>query len=106
VGVVGRGQAGADVEELPDARLGHQVVHRAGEELALQAGDHHEVGEHAEQRLADLTIDGEVILSAQQEIPYPGRVRHRRVDASPGRLGGIAVAHVQDRSNPWDTDEI
>jgi hypothetical protein len=32
VGVVAAGQAGADVEELADARLGGQVVDRAAEE--------------------------------------------------------------------------
>ena len=35
MGVVGRGQAGADVQELPDTRLGDQVRDGAGEKLPV-----------------------------------------------------------------------
>ena len=38
VGVAGRGQPGAEVEELPDARLGGQVAHAAGEEGPVGPG--------------------------------------------------------------------
>ena len=46
VGVVSRGQAGADVEELPDPGLVGQVAHRASQETALQAGDMGDVGKY------------------------------------------------------------
>lgn len=39
MGIVGGGQTGADVKELPDARVADQVGHRAYEERPLGAGE-------------------------------------------------------------------
>ena len=77
VGVVRGGQAGADVEELADARLPGQVPDRAGEEGPGGAGVLHDRREGLEHLVADLAVDGEVVLAAQPVVPDPGRLRHR-----------------------------
>ena len=64
VGVVGRGQAGADVEELPDPGLAGQVAHRPAEEPALQPGDMGDAREHLQDHVADLAVGREVVLAA------------------------------------------
>jgi hypothetical protein len=45
VGLVGGGQASADVQELPDLRLTGQVADGTGEELPGGAGDVDDLGE-------------------------------------------------------------
>src|SRR5205823_14745369 len=86
VRVVGRRQAGADVEELPDPGLAGQVAHGPGEEPALQPGDVGDAREHLQDRVADLAVGREVVLAAQQVVPHPGRVRGAGVE--PGRERG------------------
>jgi hypothetical protein len=94
VGVVGGGQAGADVEELADARLTGQVLDRAGEEGPGGASVFDDRREGLEDLVADLSVDGEVVLAAQSVVPDPGRLRHVSVDV--GRYlagGGRVVCH-------------
>jgi hypothetical protein len=75
VGVAGGGQAGADVEELPDAKVGHQVVHRAGQERAVSPGDFPDDGRGLEHVVAGGAVGGVVVLAAEPVVPDPGRVR-------------------------------
>jgi hypothetical protein len=79
VGVVGGGQAGADVEELPDAGLTGQVTHRAGEEGAARLGVLHNGREDLADLVADLAVDGVVVLAAEPVVPDPGAVGGARV---------------------------
>jgi hypothetical protein len=75
VDVVRGRQSGADVEELPDARLGRQVPHRAAEErpvLARRDPDGRHVPQHPRRRLA---VGGEVVLPANEVVVHPGRMR-------------------------------
>ena len=64
VGVVRARQAGADVKELPDARVRRQVPGRAAEEAAV--GAHR--GDYLRPELDDLVarrpVRGEVVLAA------------------------------------------
>ena len=73
------GQAGADVEELPDALLGH-VLHGADQEAPVRLGPLFEVGGEPQQVLRRLTVGGEVVLAAEQVVVDAGRAGHGRVD--------------------------
>src|SRR5439155_23065187 len=60
VGVVGGGQAGADVEELPDARLAGQIPDGPDEKGAGGTGDLDDIREYLTHLIAELPVDGEV----------------------------------------------
>ena len=97
VGVVGRGQAGADVEELPDAGLSRQVAHRTTEEQPVHARVLDDLGEPRGDAVADLAVDRVVVLAAEPVVPDARRVGHRGVDLrrrlQPGRGVVVAVCH-------------
>jgi hypothetical protein len=80
VGVVGRRQAGADVEELADPGLAGQVADGADEELAGAAGDLDDLGEGGTELVAGVAVDRVVVLATQPVVPDPGRVRHTAID--------------------------
>jgi hypothetical protein len=80
VGVVGGGQAGADVKELADASLTGQVGDRAGKERPGGARVLHDRREGRKDLIADGPVGGGVVLAAQPVAPDPGRLRHRGVD--------------------------
>ena len=89
MGVVARGKAGADVQELPYPGFSGQVPDRAGEKAPGGAGDHGDAGEYLPVLVAGLAVDGVVVLAAQPVVPDPRRVWHGRVDARPG---GVRLA--------------
>jgi len=93
VGAVEGGQAGADVEELPDAHLPGQVPHGAAHERAGGAGDDSDVGEGGQELVAGRAVDGVVVLSAEPVVPDPGRVRHGRVELGRVPAARGAVTH-------------
>jgi hypothetical protein len=62
-GVVRGRDAGADVEELPDAPLGH-VPHRAAEERPVLAGDHAHDRQGGQHVIAYLAVGDVVVLAA------------------------------------------
>ena len=64
VGVVRGGQAGADVEELPDAGLGDDAAHGAAEERTAGAGDVHDAREEPHVLVPGVAVDGDVVLAA------------------------------------------
>ena len=66
VRVVGRGQAGADVEELPDPGLARQVTDRAGEEAPGRAGDDADAGENLQVLVPGLSVDRELSFPPSQ----------------------------------------
>ena len=70
MGVAGRGQPGAYVKELPDARLADQVADGAAEELPLRAhaGQHRRIGR--DHYLGRLTVGCEVVARLNERI-YP-----------------------------------
>lgn len=86
VGVVRGRDAGTEVEELRDAGLTGQVLHRPGQELAVGP---HRLGQlrvGLQRQLARLPVGGEVILAAEPVVVDPGRVGLARVDESVRRL--------------------
>jgi len=94
VGVVGGGQAGADVEELADAGVTGQIPDHAGEEGPGGASVLDDRRKGLENLVADLAVDGEVVLAAQPVVPDPGRLGHVGVEL--GRYlagGGRVVRH-------------
>jgi hypothetical protein len=74
VRVVGGGDPGADVEELPDLRLGGQEADRAGQEGAVGPDREHQVRLRLQGPLAGLTVRGEVVLPAQPVVIDAGYV--------------------------------
>jgi hypothetical protein len=80
VGVVAAGQAGADVEELADARLGGQIVDRAAEEGAVLPDARDDVRILLDHQLGGLAVRLEVVLAAEPVIVDPRDRRHAGVD--------------------------
>jgi hypothetical protein len=62
------------------------VPDRAGQEASRGAGYHGDPREDLAVLVAGLAVDGVVVLTAEPVVPDSGRVRHRRVDAGPGRF--------------------
>jgi hypothetical protein len=92
-----RGQARADVEDLADPRLAHQVTDNPAQEGPVGLGTDGRVGRYPQGRLDDLAVGGEIILSAQESeiilsaqesIVDTGDVRRFRV----GALGWVLAA--------------
>jgi hypothetical protein len=82
VGVVGGGQAGADVQELADAGLAGQVADGTGQKRPGGAGDVDDPGEGLTKLLGDLAVGGEVVLAAQPVVPDSGRVGNPALSSS------------------------
>jgi len=80
VGVVRGRYAGADVEELADARLAAQLADGPAEEgpVGADRGDDLRVGRGGE--LSGLLVGGVVVLAAQPGVVDAGGMRHGRID--------------------------
>src|SRR5690606_32810703 len=68
VDVVLARQAGADVEDLPDPGLAHQVGHAAAQEGAVVPGDLPDLGDHGAHGVGGPPVDLEVVLAAEQVV--------------------------------------
>src|SRR5690606_12759330 len=68
-------QPAAHVDELLDARLFHQVAHGAVEEQPVPPGDVHDLRQDLQRPQRQLTVDGEVVLAAEQPAVGTGRRR-------------------------------
>ena len=100
VRIAGRGQPGTDVKELPDASLGGQVAHAAGEEGPVGACGRPDRGVGGDGFLAGDPVGLKVVLTAQPVVIDPGRVGHPGVKAveaagarRPGRLRRLTSGH-------------
>src|SRR5690606_27154672 len=80
VGVVGGGQPGADVQELPGPRLAGQVGDGADQERPGGAGQIGDLGQDPQDLVADLPVDRVVVLAAEPVVPDPGDVGDGGVD--------------------------
>jgi hypothetical protein len=83
VDVVAVRDAGADVEELPDASFGRQVAHRPDEKGSVGADVGSGVLDPAYSSGGSLdrfTVDGEVVRPAPQVVIHPSGVSHAVVD--------------------------
>jgi hypothetical protein len=92
------GQAGADVDELPDARLDGEEAHRPpmeGQDAGHDRGHRGRRPEHGQGRPA---IGFEAVPAAVQEIRYPRRIGHGGIDLGgllpPGCIELSVVNHV------------
>jgi hypothetical protein len=74
------GQARADVQELADAGLADEVLHRAYEECPLGPGDVEDLRIRRDDLVTDLTVDLVAVLAAQPVVSDPGGVRNVVVD--------------------------
>jgi hypothetical protein len=75
------GQAPAQVEELPDARLASEVADRPADEHPVVPDDPRYVRRGYHQLLRRRPVGGEIVLAAQQVVVDPGHVRLGRIDA-------------------------
>jgi hypothetical protein len=76
------GQAGAEVEELADARLAGQEADHPADERPVVADGSRDAGQGREQLLRGLPVGGEVVLAAKDAVLDPGHVRRRRINAA------------------------
>src|SRR6266516_4432414 len=90
------GQAGAEVEELPDARLAGQEADHAADERPVVADGSRDVGQGRKQLPCGLPVGGEVVLAAQDVVVDPGDVRRRRINAAcrPRAASGQPCHHL------------
>lgn len=91
MGVLRGGKTGTDVQELPDALLLDQVAHAPAEEGPVDAREPDDVGIHRRNPVADLAVNGEVVLTAQPVVPDPGGVRHVGVDQADSATSSAVV---------------
>ena len=91
VRVAGGGQAGADVDDLPDAGLADQVTDHPAEEGPVPLHRQLDVRQLGDHRLADGPVGRVVVLAAEQVVVDP---RHAR-DIRPERLPPVTVVGHQ-----------
>ena len=92
VRVVRGRQAGADVQELADPGLAHQVPHRPPQEGPVPARRADDVRMSRDHTFSGYPVDGEVILPAQPVVIDPGDVRHGGVHPGRRRPGIVRPA--------------
>src|SRR4029077_3072470 len=80
VGVVGGGDPGADVQELPDAGLADQVAHGPGQEGPVPPHPFRHMRGRPHRRPAGDLVRGEVGLAAEPVVVDAGYVRDADVD--------------------------
>ena len=93
VRIVPRGQPSPDVQELPDARFGHQVVHRPAEERPLRPDADQDVGEGLHDLFGRRPVDREIVLAPQPVVIHPRDMRHARVNRHAPAFGLQAAHH-------------
>ena len=85
------GDAGAYVEELPDAGRG-QEPHGPAQERPVGPGERPGVGVHRGKSPARVLVDQEIMAAAQQVVIDPGSVRPPGVDARRYPVGLVSQA--------------
>ncbi|HEX9042061.1 MAG TPA: hypothetical protein VF838_13695 [Trebonia sp.] len=93
VDVVRGGQARADVEQLPDADLAHQVADRPAEHVTLRLYAGLYLGEPGDDPHPHCPVCGEVVLPAEEVVIDPRHMGTRGIKVVTGRFG----AHERNR---------
>ena len=105
VHVVIAGYAGADVDELAHADLVHQVAHGPPQELAVGPGvgpQHVQAAGGQGHLVAELAVDGEVLVAAEDVVVYPGRMGDAGVDSRGWIVRIDGVRNLGHRSSVGD----
>src|SRR5450756_706073 len=97
------GQAGADVEELPDPQVAGQVADGAPEEEpVLENGAAHDVlAEHVERPARRRPVGREVVFPAEHVVIHSRDVRYLRLKRRPPPRHGPDLASAQLRSHRY-----
>jgi hypothetical protein len=100
VHVLRRRQAGAEVKELPDPRLGGQIADHAGEEGAARPGRLHRLREDLDGLRGGVAVGLVVVFAAQPVVVDTGRMRNRWIDRRRFRhavdlMGGTTVRSIK-----------
>jgi hypothetical protein len=74
------GKAGADVQELPDARLSGEEPHGPPQECPCRPGGFRRPREGLDRGLGGGAVGLEVVRSAKKVVIHPRRMRDVRVD--------------------------
>jgi hypothetical protein len=90
VGGAGRGQAGADVQELADPALPGEVAHGAGEEGPVGACPGDYLRAAAGDLLGGVTVRRKMIFPSDPYVVDPGRMRDVGIEPARPRIGGLA----------------
>src|SRR6266536_3406857 len=93
VGIVGRWDAGADIQELPDTFFADQIADGAGEEQPVSTSLGDDGWEHLGDLITDMAVDRVVVFSADPVIPDTRGMRDIGLKDGPGR---IRVLHLVD----------
>src|SRR6202035_646115 len=96
------GQAGADVQELPDPGWAGQEAHHADQEGALGPGGLREVRELPADLLARRLVGGEEGPAPEPVVPHPGRMLHAHGEPRGGlaaRLSGVIAGATSVRGD-------
>jgi hypothetical protein len=92
VGIARGGDAGADTEELADARLADQMAHGAAEEGPVGAGHAADGGDVGAYRVTEHPVGRVVVLSAEPIVVDTRLVSDARVDLGRQSGGGLSLA--------------
>jgi hypothetical protein len=103
VHVAGGGQAGADVEELPDPGFRRQEPHGPAEEAAVLAQPGAPGGPGRQRLVGDGAVGGEVVLAADVVVVHPGRMRLGYVDL---RHDASVCSRIRDRRGEVATELV
>ncbi len=91
MGVVRTGDARAEVEELPDARLGGQVGYSAAEKCPVLPGRDRDRRIQLDKLPAEFPISRIVILTTEPKTVDTGCIRYRRIDPRSRRAGSATA---------------
>ena len=81
VHVAGRRQTRPDVQQLGQPGLADQMTDGPAQEVPVGAGESRSIRRHLQDRVDDLPVRGEIVLTAQEGVVDPGDVRRPGIDA-------------------------
>ncbi len=105
VHVPGRGNARADVDELPYPRLARQEPHRPLHERPVRPRHGAHLREVTQDLADSLPVSGIVIPAAKERVIHPGGMRLTRIDLRSGETGLfhriLPARHGHGRFSAW-----
>jgi hypothetical protein len=92
-----RGQPGADIDELPDARLVHQIANRPPHESAGNARRFTDIRQIGRNLLGGLPVSGIIVLSAEEVIVNARGTRNIRPEYRAAVIAALSLRPVRGR---------